>query len=614
MPHFEANVTLGLTGPFLTKSSAPGAYGLDSVCARNAAGKFFLPWTLVKGRIREAWTELYSLFGSPIMPDPAVYLGRGPSEGGNRSNPAAAAPQFERFNTRLFGTDFILTLGADAEKELYSRDLSQTRIAQDPHRHAAQEDMLQVIESPFVAGETYQFTGVISYDAPSPAAADEIKRALCKSLRWTGAFGSLTTVGFGSLNGGLGWHFVLDPAPPLRDPNPAGAVMWVRFTTTEPLCVTESRSGENLFVAGSTIPGAVFKGALAAQMQRRNGFDGAVVTAIEGTSALRCNFDRIRFAHAHAHKADTAVRPAVIPLSLVRASDGQTFDAARPLPPKVLEMALAFQPDWKDGDWSAVSAAFGCPSPKKELRVRNAMDSDTRRSKTGSLFAYEMIVPRELAWDCRITFPKDLTAAEIEAIRAELCQILANGLAGVGKTKATLKAEVLRAPIPLCREVPLAAAGPFVVTLQTPALLVPPVALRSRDPRLLKLAYAEIFSELSGHSLTLKDFFAQQSLLGGLYLTKRFRAPGALAPYALTNAGSVFIFDAADAETATAKLTAWLRDGLPLPAWSKTAFERGGHDGHHWSNNPFVPENGYGEIAVNLNTANIDLPPGAAHD
>ena len=59
-------------------------------------------------------------------------------------------------------------------------------------------------------------------------------------------------------------------------------------------------------------------------------------------------------------------------------------------------------------------------------------------------------------------------------------------------------------------------------------------------------------------------------------------------------AGSVFRLRAADS-SAEEKLERWLRCGLPFPDWA--AEEYGAEP---WKRCPFVTENGYGEIAVNL--------------
>ena len=57
MKQITTVVSLELIGPILTQSSKPGEPGVDSPFARNA-GHCFLPYSLVKGRVRQSWEEL----------------------------------------------------------------------------------------------------------------------------------------------------------------------------------------------------------------------------------------------------------------------------------------------------------------------------------------------------------------------------------------------------------------------------------------------------------------------------------------------------------------------------------------------------------------------------
>jgi hypothetical protein len=118
----------------------------------------------------------------------------------------------------------------------------------------------------------------------------------------------------------------------------------------------------------------------------------------------------------------------------------------------------------------------------------------------------------------------------------------------------------------------------------------------------LRKAYGAVFAEWTGGALELTRIFARQTLHGGIYLHRRFQERNRYRPYALTATGSVFVFSVVPGQEALAADTAakWLSDGLPTPRWAVEAFARKGHDGAYWSNNPYLPENGFGEIAVNL--------------
>ncbi|MFQ5741493.1 MAG: hypothetical protein ACE5JX_21050, partial [Acidobacteriota bacterium] len=65
------------------------------------------------------------------------------------------------------------------------------------------------------------------------------------------------------------------------------------------------------------------------------------------------------------------------------------------------------------------------------------------------------------------------------------------------------------------------------------------------------------------------------------------------APYLLTTSGSVFVLRETK-EVVRSELEKWLRGGLPLPGWAVKRY------GDSWRTCPFVRENGFGEIALNL--------------
>jgi hypothetical protein len=117
-------------------------------------------------------------------------------------------------------------------------------------------------------------------------------------------------------------------------------------------------------------------------------------------------------------------------------------------------------------------------------------------------------------------------------------------------------------------------------------------------------AYAAYWDELSGGALTLDDFFAHQGFEGGyryhryLGAAERKNRPNNYRPYYLTLSGSLFKLRVTDEIKAPKLLIQWMSSGLPLPKWALA--EYGQYNRPLWETCPFVPENGYGEIAVNL--------------
>ena len=55
--HCELSVTLTIEGRFLTAASAPFLPGIDTAIARTASNQLLLPFSAVKGKLREALCE-----------------------------------------------------------------------------------------------------------------------------------------------------------------------------------------------------------------------------------------------------------------------------------------------------------------------------------------------------------------------------------------------------------------------------------------------------------------------------------------------------------------------------------------------------------------------------
>lgn len=601
MPQYRFQLTLTLRGPILTKSSEPGQYGIDAPFAQDEEGRFYLPGTQVKGRVREAFEELHRECGD-LMPDPASWFGPSAQQGGNRKNPGG---DFQRHNTRIFFSDFVHKEEPTHEKKRRGR---RWRVAIDETLHAAKEGQLQLMESPFRAGETAKFEGTITLDAPSAETEEYVKYRLIKALRWAGCLGANVSVGFGRITN-IQVQRAAAEAETARDPAPQSDQIHLRLATEDLLCVTESRGAENLFVSGSQIPGGVIKGAIAAQWMRQLGKPGCAVEAEcdPERGELAQWFQWIRVSHAKPVPEGQGRLPVEPPLSYAKVGE-QFRDLALEPRPEEFDDPVTYSPDWKHEDERTVDGRFGRHWPPTELRVRTAIESSKRKARDEALFAYEMVRSKGYAWYATI----DLSSAgeTAPAVRQQLVGLLSDGIRGVGKTKARLRVEVLEAPPErFVGSRAEAVQGQYVVTLQTAAILADPRILTgSRSEEVLLRAYREVFHELSDGGLYLERFFARQFLQGGIYLYKRFqqgRVNGEgqampYEPYLLTRAGSVFVLTVADEKKARGHIQRWRVCGLPVPEWAKKWYARNGKDGAHWSNLPYTPENGYGEIAVNL--------------
>ena len=397
-------------------------------------------------------------------------------------------------------------------------------------------------------------------------------------------------------------------------PKPAPAVtdsFQYSLKPAAPFCVSLQRLSGNLFESDSEIPGGVLKGMVARMLLAMAGDRGFRVDAELGRrlpkyAHLCAEFERVRFTHAlPAKSGEGRKRPVRPPLSLVSADERLFFDAAdRPKPFLIGGAAPTFKIDWKHKDPDALQQ-FGREWPETELRVRTAIDGETLRAKESQLFAYEMVNPNGFEW--LGTADLSQVTKDKAAVAAELASLLTGGLAGLGKTKAAVEVECgasLFEPALASRPEPI--SGEWRITLMTAALLCDPAKLTrsSGNSGELLEAYRDSWSEISKRTLRLERFFAAQKLAGGYYLFKRFQKGQQYLPWLLTEPGSVFILRAAEGKLKEASAfvkTAW-EGGLDLPDWAKAKY------GDSWETCPFVRENGYGEVAVNIAMKDVALP------
>jgi hypothetical protein len=628
MPAFTLNATLTLTGPVLTAATAPGGYGLDAVFARDPmpptegnghplpGEHFILPASLVRGRLRQAWEELNSVFG-PNEPKPfniGALLGPDPVRGQQGSDPSDTN---EPLRGRLRVEDFR----ACAET---SEVRTRHRIAIDAQTGAADDQMLQLMEAPWGSGATVQFTGAIRCVAKDRTAAEELARQVEVGLRWVPQFGGERGLGFGA-NAGV--SVSVQPSTGQTNPPSAqeadNATAWALvITPLAPFLLARHRTIENVFEGQDIIPGAAIKGALAELWREEAGAaPGTPVSQFGRTlhAELAEHLDALVFSHAFPAPKGQRTRPVVPPLSLARGG-GLLRDLASVGGPGLLKgEAPTFDIDWKSR--ADVDRDFGWPDVPlpREPRLGTAIDREKNRARDEALFGKEAVIPTGYEWLARVDFSAVTDPAARQKVAEQLADLLAAGLDHLGKTHARARVEVLPAGsiTPHVGQTLEPVDGQFIVTLQTPALLgwpEPLPAFPSVDSANWKTAYDEVWSELSGGALTCERFFARQTLAGGEYLWRRFQKKHGRPynPWPLTEPGSVFVLQVANVREADAQtfLQRIATRGLPIPAWARTAFGLTGDPKTDWCFCPYLPENGYGEVALNLET-HVRLAPKA---
>jgi len=588
-------VTLKLEGPVLTQASAVGQFGVDAPIARTSKGLPYLPGTLLKGRLLEAWEELQEAAGFAFEPDFSGWLGE---KSGNPENGGGVEPRRGRL---VFG-DLVHDRNVEGGRRY--------RIEIDPKRGAAREGAYQIIESPFASGEEVTFGGSIQYLARDEEEAKRIQQYVEVGLRWVGSLGAQRTIGCGRLKE-VNVERLRD-ALGIAEPAVGEELLGVCLEMQSPFCVARRRPNDTLFESEEVIPGGVIKGALARTWRAMLGLDeGEVTTGMDAGRPKLCeHFHRIRFTHFF--PSGNGVRPVVAPLSLVKTAaadpERRFLDVIEHRTAAVIcGEAPAFAVDWKNEDGGAIRKRFGWPEVARELRVRTAINKAKRRAMEEQLFAYETVVPGALEWLGYVDLGGVAPASDRMQVEEDLRSVLASPIRGLGKTKAFAKAAFV--PEQQLRTNPVRldpVAGCWAITLQTPAILCDPDSLQHEPGNVtsgqdrLWAAYSEAWEKLSEGWLTLENFFAGQSLAGGYYLHKRFRGGGAYAPWLLTDSGSVFLLRWVDEGKAKSLIGDWVKRGLPLPRWAEKRYGAGAAVGELWKCCPYIRENGYGEIAVNL--------------
>lgn len=568
MPAHTITVTLTLRGPVISGSTEPGRQGLDLAGHRTDDGRLAVPGSLMKGRVAEAWDDLSRLDPAFSRP-PDTWLG---------------APSYSALTTGLldFGDDWTLDGGVAA---------SRIRIAVDPERGAAETHMMQTLEQPWAVGELVALRGTVRFIADSHTAAS-VHTQLTQGLQWLPAVGALEGIGFGevvSVETALASDAAQAAGVALPvDPVPGSDRLDLVLEFDRAICFATRQPIGNLFTSADIVPGAAVK--------------AAVLRAIKdhglAVPTLVAHIDTLRFEHAVPVKAGQSHRPGVLPLSLAAtAGDGDSVrlsDVALTGPCLIGNEAPAFAIDWKGKHHEAADALRQWQAPLRKLRSRHRHDAGARRAADGEFFAYERVTKEGFLWHSSL----DVGAMEPvtrRSVVAELATVLAHGLTHLGKTKARARGALhpVLPPPPEFESRTTPRDGVWVVVLNSPALLCDPSLLHGANSAAdLRRAYATAWSEISGQTVVLKEYLTTQSLAGGEFLWKRFRPNSPYEPYLLTDAGSVFVL--APAAGGAPPVSTWLRDGLPLPAWAVTRY------GAAWNQCPYLPQNGYGAVSVNM--------------
>ncbi len=634
---YTIDLSISLSAPYLIQGSEPSKYGLDSVLLRNHRNIPIISGSLLVGRIVEMWQAQGHQLENPKTTE---WFGTQGVERGKRA--------------RIMVDDLLLTQidGNDFDNQIYTTH--RTRI--NEVSQTVEDGHLLMIEQIAAAGAELMFQGqwhVRATRQEMELLIPQLQMALAIQTQ----LGAYRNIGFGRSPNVLIDYHKSQPHNHLlnlsnKHKNTIQKVYRLALTTEQSICVSSKSRRGNVFESDSTITGSTILGTIATMLANKHGVAhiGMLTESTDlesklpkSKSQLASHFSKIRCTHAFPTTKGMP-RPYPLPQSLVKI-DKDIVDAWQyQQPPTGLKVPPAFQTDWKDADFAKAQTKsqqyWG--QLNKHLKVRTAIDK-LGKAKDGSLFAYEcyyspFVTDPDTENDLQENIHKlatewqfDLDLRQVddcafEQVMQELVELLSDGLFPVGKTDAKMTVQpvnqanskhetktALDSPLGLNGMIELGSESDLLlpIMLVTDALLFTTDSVISKDkPINLLQVYQNSFNELIEQSLnelnlpttncmSLHHFFATQKMVGGEYLYHRFQKSNnkiaGYQPWVMTESGSVFVFRVERSQIDNAKkvLDQWQEYGLCVP---KSAVEQ---YGDIWNTNPFIRQNGYGEVIVN---------------
>lgn len=576
-------VKLTLTAPILTRVSGSRLHGLDTATlyADDQQQIMALMGSSIRGGLRHVWEYFASLSTALSQNSIDEWLGKPAADTDNE--PQRAGLHFSYY--------------WQSEKRAENHQVLH-RIQIEADTGKVKKGALQVIEMPFASGDQVTFVGTIRAVLNDEEEAQQLNHWLNKGFQFLPALGGLKGIGFGKISQ------VKIEQRPEQEQDQTVAVdelspqFMIAIKPQSPFCIAKHHIKNNRFEAKQHISGAVIKGCLGAIVGEK-GRDKARYPE------LSTCFDDVRFSHAYPTKQTQQQRPQAMPLSLVVVKKQvkaklkeqlQLYDVARKKQAGLIhKQAPKFAIDWKSDDWKLVPTTYTQAQLPRNIHIHTGIEDNAghpiSRAGDNQLFSIECIEPQDYHWLARIDcqcVPPDKQQQVVEQLK----QVLSQGLFNLGKTKAYAEVSFHADDFKI-DESQLIRDNQVIITLQSPVGLLKDFHKipATNGGEQLQDFYQKAWAELSDNSLHLSHFYAQQRLVGGHYLYRRFwqHSKPAYNPELLTETGSVFVFDVVEGQqdTAKQKLQHWLQHGLQVD------------EEEDWRSNPYITTQGYGEIAVN---------------
>ncbi|MBN1227556.1 MAG: hypothetical protein JXA79_11240 [Deltaproteobacteria bacterium] len=599
---YRLEVTLLVRAPLITSSGGNSIRGVDRMFNRNPKGDLILQGSHIKGKLREALEDLKTSktgYGLQLV----AWFGHRSDEGSYNPNRGS-----------LLFDDFYLEQSGSSTPEN-----SAVRISINPQTGTSREHKLFAIEKQFPSGSLTVWKGSIHFWAADHKAAARISDELSIGFKWMTSIGGIKGSGYGRLEK---VSIKLESCTNLLTQSHSTSEsrkFHLQIELDGELFIGGVVNSTNYLESRKVIPGAVLKGSFAKSLNEICGetFTCPIDADNEKVAAvfpkLVKNFWAIRFTHAFPAPPLAEKRPVTVPFSAVSASDNEYFDAA------FYKSALLdhrkrspeFAIDWKNP--TGLNNQFGWADWQTINKTRTKIHKTTRTAEENMLYTFKSISPYignsdtelrstlpKIRWIANITLPEDS-----RDLADEFCRAIHSGWDRLGKRSSRfrfeLKEDHAEPALPQHQDGVLT-DGRAIVTLQTETLMFD--AYAQADLSDLHTLYAEYWSHATDGTCKMSHFFARQTFCGG-YISNVYHlhANNSYFPYLLTAEGSVFVLEPGNGkENQAREVLQELQDlGLPLPKSIKEKIkDQNISEERAWTACPFVPENGFGEISINL--------------
>lgn len=613
MPH-NIDISISLRSPFLTGNAAAGEMAIDNRMLRNNDNHLMFPGSLMRGILRDA---LFSMnkrasnglcgFGADKTQNlfKLIFGSESSAEIGHKD------ASNDDLKTAFEPKSAVMHFGDLLSKDTYepSIDSYKVRIERDSLSGANVEGSLQQTEMIGEHGAIVDFSMSLEYLGRQPNVdtgefLKDVKKLIDLAFRAITSIGASKSAGYGRIAG-----TPVVKINDLKETKPCdiqlsfdGQNFASLYLELEgPLLINTQRVGTNAFISDAIIPGAAIKAAFSERLN----------------SEYDEQLSNTRITHAMPVLSDQKdAQCQILPLS-VGLYDGDGIKAVVDLAArediclvKGVDSFLAptLETDWKDLQAEFVNREFeellnaqSYTAPvarlKRETVVRTKIDYNHGAAAFsaddgGQLFVQELVQPfAELDGDRKkVVWRFDVRCEDASFLSTLVSKIEKSGIRlGKNKTHANLG---------ICKHFEISASSPwykksgrsfYSIILQTSAVMFEAETCKNE---MMDDLYKTYFQGISGVDIRVERLFAKQELRGGYQALRYQGGRKHYMPWMLTTPGSTFVVSCSD-DDATAfekSLQDWQKDGLPVSLHVKQ---------QSWEDCPFVPQNGYGQIALN---------------